>query len=883
MSGDSDDHEDSPAETIGEVGEGAKNLLGGIADAIPESEEGDAEDAREGLETASEVAETAAQGAQSLNSLQRGIQSGNANDIGAGVGSATDALRHVVPDSEVNEVLGGVGQAARGLGRLVQTARGVIDGIAAAAQEAHNVHYHLTVAGADNVRWRVRSVHLEDAIGGLPIGVVEATVDTHTFVDETELFGKDAELIVEREDRRRHFRGLIHRARIEHGREEQHVRVEITPAAWMLSQTRDSRVYQDLTVPDLVEQLVRELLGNRSRSVRRETTENYLPHEYLVQHRESHFNFISRLCDEEGIWFCFDHEADGQDHEVLVLCDSNSNRPRISGGDHGRVELSDRPAISGDEIALHVHRQRSMGPTDAVFTSHDWTNPTVNVRSDQTGRGEWSGPPLEHHEHHHSVRFHEYDEGGGQYRSNTVERHARMHAERLDLTRARWRVDTTVIDARPGHVFELSHADDLDGNYLIVGVSASGHPDAHGGGWHSVLDVIPADVPYRPPAPARPVMPGPETATVVGPAGEEIHTDQYGRIKVQFHWDRRGERNEYSSTWIRVAHSWAGTGFGTIFIPRIGMEVVVSFLGGDPDRPLVTGCIYNGDHPVPYTLPEHKTRSTIKTNSSLGGGGYNELRFEDKAGSEEVWIHAQKDFNEVVEHCHTTHVKVDQTNNVDHDQSETIGNDQTLHVENNRTKTVDVDESNTVTGNRTTEVGPNGGDDSLKVHNNRFAQIENGNDGLWILRGNRQTTITQGRYDVEVKGRFQIIQHPATPTHFELRESAYLSTPGRVQIKSGDGATHYDASASGRLQVETRENTEIKSHDQILGEATNHIKLNAHQKIMLTAETEIKLEVGSSKIVIKPSGIEIQGASIKVNATGGDAEINASGQVKIKC
>src|SRR5690606_2699053 len=195
------------------------------------------------------------------------------------------------------------------------------------------------------------------------------------------------------------------------------------------------------------------------------------------------------------------------------------------------------------------------------------------------------------------------------------------------------------VSAQPGHVFELQGADLHDDRYVIVAMSSTGTAGENGGEYTNSLRVIPTRMPYRPPPIERPMMPGPETATVVGPEGEEIYTDKHGRIKVQFHWDRQGQRNAQSSAWIRVSQAWAGPGWGFLFIPRIGMEVIVSFLGGDPDRPIVTGCVYNGSNPTPYTLPDEKTKSTIKTNSSLGGGGSNELRFEDKKGSEEVYIH----------------------------------------------------------------------------------------------------------------------------------------------------------------------------------------------------------------------------------------------------
>jgi type VI secretion system secreted protein VgrG len=191
---------------------------------------------------------------------------------------------------------------------------------------------------------------------------------------------------------------------------------------------------------------------------------------------------------------------------------------------------------------------------------------------------------------------------------------------------------------------------------------------------------IPFEVPYRPSRlTPKPVVQGTQTAIVVGPAGEEIYTDEHGRVKVQFHWDREGKKDEKSSCWIRVSQLWAGAGWGAMYIPRIGHEVIVDFLEGDPDRPIITGRVYHGINMSPYGLPAEKTKSTIKSDSSLGGGGSNELRFEDKKGSEEVFLHGQKDWTIAIEN----------------DKNQTVGHDETLSVGNNRTKTVGVDQSET--------------------------------------------------------------------------------------------------------------------------------------------------------------------------------------------
>ena len=880
-----------PGKDIGEVAEGVGGLAGGIADMIPEDEEGhegepsDAQKAHDGLETVETVADTAGKAVGGLDKLASGLQSGNASNIGGGVGGLTDAARYIVPEGEVRDVLGGVGQVARGLGGAIEGVRGVADrlgGLGGGAGGlggggANNVRYHVDVEGLDTT-WHLRSLHYEDGIGALPTITIEAACEADSFLEETELFGKDVHVSIERGEEQRSLRGMVRRSFVHHGRDEQVVHMEVVPALWMLTQTMDSRVYQDITVPELVQKLFSEYLDPEHRKVRLELTEDYLDHEYLVQHRESHYAFMARLLDEEGIWFYFDH--DSEDQETMVLCDSNDNRPRIREDHEGQIHYSvQENAGQEDEVAFHIQRRRTMGSTDAVVTGYDWTNPGAAVRHDRVERGDWRGPPLEVHDHHHALRHHGYDEGGGQYQSHTADRVSRMHTERLDLNRGQWSIQTSAIGVRPGHTFELVGADEHDGKYLITRVSAGGNPGATSGGFHATLDIIPFDMPYRPAAPARPSMPGPETAIVVGPAGEEIHTDKHGRVKVQFHWDRRGQRDEHSSVWIRVAQMWAGPGWGTMFIPRIGMEVVVSFLGGDPDRPIITGCVYNGQNPVPYQLPDHKTRSTIKTNSSLGGDGYNELRFEDKAGEEEVWIHAQKDFNEVVEHCHTTHVKVDQTNTVDHDQTETVGHDQTMHVKNDRTKTIDNDEwveighyrSEIVHGNEDFIIEGQRSrtikDDELLTvqQGKREIHVQTGKD-IELFDGGRETTVKDhdnlivdgganrnthvtGQYNIKSDGHFKIVQNSMNELLIDGKLYAIMNDD--VELKAGNGAVHYHAKPDGKLEI--------------------------------TAATEIKLIVGGSSITISSSEIKIEGPAVKVNATSANTEIDAAVQVKIKC
>ena len=883
---DSDEH--GPGKSITDIAGGAGEVLGGVADLLGDGEE----DAREGLEAAEEGLGAVKDGvktAEQLGKVAKAFEGGKVGDAaggignalgagGAGLGTLAGAIGGALPDGEVrrgfqeaSRVANTVGQIARGVGQIVEGASDLLGGLFG---QRHPVHFELSIAGED-AHFTVRHVNLQEGLGELYDGFVEATFPSDASLDEHELLSKDIHLVIERGQEQRHFRGVIRHASIRRAQEHQVLNVDIAPALWLAQQTLDSRVYQDLTVPELVEKVNNELLGGRNRTVKQDLTQTYEKHEYLVQHRESHFDFLSRMMREEGIFFYFDHDEDESDHEVLILADSNSNRPLVRPDHDGAVEYEEEEnRREGREVAFHVHREEHVGPTDAVVRGYDWTNPGLNVQHERKERADWSGARLEVYDHDHALRHHGYDDGGGSYQSHTADRQSRLRTERLDLARKRWTVSTTVVTAQPGHVFELQGADTHDDRYLIVSMASTGSSEGEGGGeYTNSLQVIPTDMPYRPPQPERRSMPGPETATVVGPAGEEIYTDKHGRIKVQFHWDRQGQNDEHSSVWIRVAQGWAGAGWGFLFIPRIGMEVIVSFLGGDPDRPVVTGCLYNGSHPTPYTLPDEKTKSTIKTNSSLGGGGSNELRFEDKKGSEEVYIHAEKDFNEVVENNHTTRVKNCQTNTVDVDQAETIGRDQTMTVKRDREKTVLGDEKTTIGpspgGNRDETVHK---DEVVRVWGNR-THIVRMDESLLVQQGTRLVNVFQG-------GDFETYQGGRETT---VTSTDMLSVNGtRDTVVSG----HYKVVQTGTEKFVLDGQGWWESAHRIklrVADKAARISMHSGGKIEITAASEIHVRTKMSSIKISDSGIEIVGPTIKINATAGTADIDAATQVKIKC
>lgn len=487
----------------------------------------------------------------------------------------------------------------------------------------------------------------------------------------------------------------------------------LRPWLWWLTLASNNRVFQNLATSDIVTSIFDE---HGFSDYELQLTGSYTPREYCVQYGETDFAFVSRLLEEEGIFWFFTH-ADGA--HTLVLGDSNDAFPpcpnattiQYFGQQMGERELH---GIRSGQIC----RQAVSGVYRA--TDYEFTTPTTSLY----GQAEAVAGPLSVYEHPGGYTAKARGDALGTMRVNALRSQESRFIGESDC---RWLV--------PGHSFTLSGHEDDTANIEWV-VTQVSHEAGHEH-YRNRFEAIPKSTNYRPPRTTPKPRMHTQTAIVVGKSGEEIWTDEYGRIKIQFPWDRDGANDETSSCWVRVVLPWSGKGFGMQFIPRIGQEVIVTFIDGDPDRPLVTGCVYNGDNALPYELPANQTQSGIKTNSSKGGGGFNELRFEDKKDSEEVFLQAQKDF------------KI----NVLNDTTATVGHDETLTVQNARTRTVkDGDETVTLEkGKRTVTIQT--GSDTLDVKDTRTLTV--GGDQTHSTGGNYSHKVT-GNYELTVDGNLTI-------------------------------------------------------------------------------------------------------------------------------
>jgi type VI secretion system secreted protein VgrG len=406
---------------------------------------------------------------------------------------------------------------------------------------------------------------------------------------------------------------------------------------------------------------------------------------YCVQYRETDFDFVCRLLEEAGIYFYFTHEAD---KHTMVLADSYGAHQAIPGYDGLKFARAAHGGTWADESVSSWTAGGEIASSKVVLQDFDFEKTSNCLSGGLLASANVAAGFSQ-------AAYERFDYPGDYTVSGAGNALARARIESLHGQCERIDADTNARGLYPGGLFTLTDhpRDDQNRDYLVTFARyelVGNQYESGSGGFECRcrIGAIGKEHPYRPlPVTVRPVVRGPQTAMVVGKAGEEIWTDKYGRIKVQFHWDRVGASDEKSSCWVRVAQGWAGKGWGAMSLPRIGMEVVVSFLEGDPDRPLVTGCLYNSDAMPPYELPADQTKSTVKSRSSKQGEGFNELRFEDKKGSEEVFMHAERDFLRVVKNNDALKVgfetadKGDQTIDIKNDQLLTIGHDQTVKID----------------------------------------------------------------------------------------------------------------------------------------------------------------------------------------------------------
>ncbi len=611
-----------------------------------------------------------------------------------------------------------------------------------------------------------------------------------------------------------------------------HYRAELVPWLWFLTQTTDCRIFQNKSVDEIIEQVCQDL-GHRD--LRSDLSGSYAKLEYCVQYRETDFAFVSRLMEHFGISYFFEHK---KDKHVLVLVDSPAKFPECPGQKKARYKEDDRVTdlLADPGIITDLQLRQEVHSGKISYRDHNFERPpqTLEVAAKGTIKVDYAS-------------YEQYDYPGKYLVRDQGESLAKLRMQSLEARHLMISGSSTCRPFLPGYTFELTEHPRPDANtkYLLLSVR---HDLCAGGYTKDVATYtnsfvcIPAKAQLRPERlTPKPRVEGPQTAVVVGESGEEIYTDKHGRIKVQFFWDREGKQDQESSCWVRVSQGWSGKGWGAMFIPRIGMEVIVDFLEGDPDQPLVTGAVYNAQQTPPYPLPAERSKSTVKTNS-YKGDGFNELRFEDKSGSEEIFVHAQKDYNEVILHDHTTDVGNDQTLKVGHDQSETVGNNQTVGVGNDQSITV-------------------GHDQTVQIDNDQNTTVS----GHMMVTIAKTLTETVGINYAETVGMAMELTVGAS-----FAETVGISKNVNIgkSLSESIGASHSET-IKDNLTVEAGKNIQLTAGKQITEKSGKELTLDAGTKVVILAADEISLKTGSASIVLKKSGdISIAGAKITVKASG---------------
>ncbi|MEZ4302568.1 MAG: type VI secretion system tip protein TssI/VgrG [Polyangiaceae bacterium] len=675
----------------------------------------------------------------------------------------------------------------------------------------------------------------------------------------------------------RHIRGLIRRFEYLHHRGRHTTyRALLVPKAFRLTLRRNNRIFQGKTAPQIIEAVIGEAAIEPHTLA---LSGSYAAREYCVQYRESDWDFINRLMEEEGIFYYFEH---GADSTKLVIGDSPSVYTAIDGD--AMVKLHAGGLALGERIR-RLHYGEELRSGKSTMRDYNFKTPALSLESSHAADIDGD---LEVYEYPGNYG----DTGvGGQLTQRRL--------EALQAARRSGDGESNCARLAPGRTFTLDDTgeeiprDDLAQEYLVTSVVHRGQDAAEEGdggpsSYENVFTVVPATVAFRPvPRTPRPRIHGVQTAVVTGPGGEEIHTDEHGRIKVQFFWDRKGQKDENSSCWVRVKQAWAGPAWGQIFLPRIGQEVVIEFVEGDPDRPLCSGAVYHAANVPPYPLPGEKTKSTIKTESTVGGGGYNELRFEDLKGSEEIYLQGEKDWNILI--------KNDKNQTIGHDETLSVGNDQTINVDHDRRKAVSNDQAETVGGNKSIDVQ---GNHTEAIHSNESITID-GNETLSVS-GHRNTSVSMTHNEMVLLAQTSTIGGAWAKT---VGAAMALQVAGTKTETVGMASTE---TVGGNKATSVKGSATLSVSKDLTASVTKKAMVNVGKdaavdvKKMLTIVVGEKIEVkcGEAKVTIDKKGnIRLEGKDISVLGSGNlkveakkkikidsksSVEVNASGKVKIK-
>ncbi|MCA9298139.1 MAG: type VI secretion system tip protein VgrG, partial [Phycisphaerales bacterium] len=598
--------------------------------------------------------------------------------------------------------------------------------------------------------FRLLSVVAREALSEVPSWVANVTsmdvVTTGTVPDPVTVIGKKAKIKLAREDgsQERELVGVVVEAsRFADADGKPFLRLRISPRLWKLGQRADVRTFQEESVPDIVQKV---LEGAGATDIEKMLSESYDPRVYCVQHRESDLDFVLRLLSEEGIWLAIQH-ADGTDKVVL------GDDPTGMGPIDGESTLTFRHTFgfsgTNKNAVMGVRQALSVRSDKVMIRDYDFERPKLSLESKVEGKDDGD----------HALEVYVYP---GRFIDQAVgDRYAQVLLDSIQAERDLVAGETTVLSMSPGKRFEITDHpyEPLNQEYLVTALetemhdqTASGNEKGNqGANYRCRFTAVPtAKTAYRPPRrPRAAVVAGAETAVTTGPSGQEIHSDKHGRVKAKYHWDRLGAEDDTSSLWMRTSQVPLG---GSMLLPRVGWEVGVRHVEGDPDVPIVMNRLYNAVKPPPYALPAGKARGALQTATTPGGGSSNEFRMDDTKGKEEFMINASKDMTidvvnnttEDIGNNETVSIGSNQSYNITNSYSETVGSNQsisvggsqTLHVKMCMVDDVGGDHTHTIGGSRDMKIG---GDHRITVGGS--SSLDVGSNGIDLVVGSFNDTV----------------------------------------------------------------------------------------------------------------------------------------------
>jgi type VI secretion system secreted protein VgrG len=618
----------------------------------------------------------------------------------------------------------------------------------------------------------------------------------------------------------RYFHGILRKFRHTGMKGRMHIyEAHLVPSLWLLSLKQNCRIFQDMKLQDIIGKVLQES------GITTDLFEFRLAHEdifnkFNMQYNETDLHFISRLLEKEGIFYFFEHY---EDKHVLVFCDTDAFYRDIAGDT--TIPLNNGSGmVSANAISISsFDYSERMRPSVHTHTNFNFKTPSVNLITDI--KAEYNNP---------DEQFEVFTYPGSYGKTERGDRLTKIRMETIAALKEKGRGVSNCTRLTSGATFQLTGHNNQKYNqeYFLFGVTHGGKqpgalkeqaPEDVTPGYSNAFLVIPSSVTYRPEQRhGKPTVPGFLSAIVTGPKGEEIWPDEYGRVNVQFHFDREGKMDEKSSCWLRTIQFWNGATWGSQFIPRVGDEVLVSFINGDMDYPIITGSVVNEAKQPNYNLPANKTQSGIRTRSSPGGNpdNYNELRFEDKMGAEEVYLQGEKDWNILIKN----------------DKGQYVGNDESLNVRNNRMKTIGVDQTETVGANHTETIGANK-TETIGINKNETVRINK----METIGVAKELSIG-GLYQVTVGGIMNETVACAKTEEVGLAKAVFVGTTMMENVV-GNRTTNIGANLT-----ETIKGKYSSKSDEYIIEAS-----------------KITLKSGSSTIVIDGSSITIKASKVFSN------------------